>query len=86
MMTNRGACSTRIIGTWRVGTYNFDFAADKEHHGLEKLITKAEQRYTEVGSELAKHFIAQFSKGETSDQGAAPAEGCFREASEAASG
>jgi hypothetical protein len=42
--------------------YNFEFAADKEHHGLEKLIAKAEQRYTEVGSELAKHFIAQFSK------------------------
>jgi hypothetical protein len=42
--------------------YNFDFAADKEHHGLEKVIAKAEQRYTEVGSELAKHFIAQFSK------------------------
>ena len=42
--------------------YNFEFAADREHHGLEKLITKAEQRYTEVGSELAKHFIAQFSK------------------------
>src|SRR5207249_4327121 len=30
--------------------------------GLEKLITKAEQRYTEVGSELAKHFITQFQK------------------------
>ena len=42
--------------------YNFDFAADKEHHGLEKLIAKAEQRYTAVGSELAKDFIAQFSK------------------------
>src|SRR5208283_3133976 len=28
----------------------------------EKVIAKAEQRYTEVGSELAKHFIAQFSK------------------------
>jgi hypothetical protein len=42
--------------------YNFEFAASKEHHGLEKLITKAEQRYTEVGSELAKHFITQFQK------------------------
>src|ERR1022692_844049 len=42
--------------------YNFEFAASNEHHGLEKLIAKAEQRYTEVGSELAKHFIAQFSK------------------------
>lgn len=42
--------------------YNFEFAATDDHHGLEKLITKAEQRYTEVGSELAKHFITQFSK------------------------
>jgi len=42
--------------------YNFEFAAGSDHHGLEKLITKAEQRYTEVGSELAKHFITQFQK------------------------
>jgi hypothetical protein len=42
--------------------YNFDFASNNEHHGLEKLITRAEQRYTEVGSELAKHFITQFQK------------------------
>lgn len=42
--------------------YNFEFDAGNDHHGLEKLITKAEQRYTEVGSELAKHFIMQFSK------------------------
>lgn len=42
--------------------YNFEFAANQEHHGLEKLITKAEQRYTEVGSELAKTFITQFQK------------------------
>jgi hypothetical protein len=42
--------------------YNFEFAAGDDHQGLEKLITKAEQRYTEVGSELAKHFITQFVK------------------------
>jgi hypothetical protein len=42
--------------------YNFEFAANADHHGLEKLITKAEQRYTEVGSELAKHFVTQFQK------------------------
>ena len=42
--------------------YNFDFAASNDHHGLEKLITKAEQRYTEVGSELAKYFITHFQK------------------------
>jgi hypothetical protein len=40
--------------------YNFDF--HHEHHGLGKLITRAEQRYNEVGSELAKHFIANFQK------------------------
>ena len=42
--------------------YNFEFAAGDDHQGLEKLITKAEQRYTEVGSELAKHFITHFAK------------------------
>ena len=42
--------------------YNFDFAASNEHHGLDKLITKAEQRYSEVGSELARQFIVEFRK------------------------
>jgi hypothetical protein len=42
--------------------YNFEFDATAEHAGLEKLIAKAEQRYTEVGSALAKHFVTQFSK------------------------
>jgi len=42
--------------------YNFEFASGNEHHGLDKLITKAEQRYTEIGSELAKHFITHFQK------------------------
>ncbi len=42
--------------------YNFEFAAGNDHHGLEKLIIKAEQRYTEVGSELARHFITHFQK------------------------
>jgi hypothetical protein len=42
--------------------YNFEFAAGDDHQGLEKLITKAEQRYTEVGSELAKQFITHFAK------------------------
>lgn len=42
--------------------YNFEFAAGDDHQGLEKLITKAEQRYTEVGSELAKHFVTHFAK------------------------
>ena len=42
--------------------YNFEFAAGDDHHGLEKLITRAEQRYTEVGSELARHFITHFAR------------------------
>jgi hypothetical protein len=42
--------------------YNFEFAVGDDHHGLDKLITKAAQRYTEVGSALAKHFIATFQK------------------------
>ncbi|MBA3726735.1 MAG: PglZ domain-containing protein, partial [Armatimonadetes bacterium] len=42
--------------------YNFDFDASGEHQGLEKLITKAEQRYMEVGSALAKYFVTTFQK------------------------
>lgn len=42
--------------------YNFEFAADDEHETLEQLLTKAEQRYTGVGSALAKHFVTCFSK------------------------
>jgi hypothetical protein len=42
--------------------YNFDFDASGEHQELDKLITKAEQRYNEVGSAVAKHFIATFQK------------------------
>jgi hypothetical protein len=42
--------------------YNFEFDSGGEHQGLDKLITKAEQRYTEVGSDLAKRFVLQFSK------------------------
>jgi PglZ domain len=42
--------------------YNFDFAVSNDHDGLDKLITKAEQRYTEVGSGLAKQFITHFQR------------------------
>ena len=40
--------------------YNFD--PGEQQQGLEKLIVKARQRYTEVGSQLSKHFITQLSK------------------------
>ena len=42
--------------------YNFEFAVGNDHQGLDKLITRAEQRYTEVGSELAKYFISHLQK------------------------
>jgi PglZ domain len=42
--------------------YNFDFDVSGEHQGLDKLITKAEQRYMEVGSALAKLFVTTFQK------------------------
>jgi len=42
--------------------YNFEPDAADPHPGLEKLILKAEQRYTEVGSQLAKAFVKQFAK------------------------
>ena len=40
--------------------YNFDFAADGEQQGLDKLIAKAEHRYMEVGSALAKNFVTAY--------------------------
>jgi hypothetical protein len=42
--------------------YNFDPDAADPHPGLEKLILKAEHRYTEVGSQLAQAFVKQLSK------------------------
>jgi len=42
--------------------YNFDPQVGNEHESLEKLVVKAGQRYTEVGSELAQHFVSQFGK------------------------
>jgi hypothetical protein len=40
--------------------YNFNPGQDSE--GLDKLLNKAEQRYTEIGSALANHFVHQFQK------------------------
>ena len=40
--------------------YNFDFATSSDQDGLDKLITKAEQRYAEVGSDLSRLFITHF--------------------------
>ncbi|HEY1307291.1 MAG TPA: PglZ domain-containing protein [Vicinamibacterales bacterium] len=49
--------------------YNFEFAAGDDDQGLDRLITKAEQRYTEVGSELAKCFVTEFQKATHPIQG-----------------
>lgn len=40
--------------------YNFD--PGEQQQGLEKLVVKARQRYTEVGSLLSKHFVTQLAK------------------------
>jgi hypothetical protein len=42
--------------------FNFEPASGADHATLEKLIIKAEQRYTEVGSEMARRFVNQFAK------------------------
>ncbi len=40
--------------------HNFD--PSEQHEGLEKLVIKSRQRYTDVGSQLAKHFIGKYEK------------------------
>ena len=42
--------------------FNFEPELGEGHDGLDKLILKAEQRYAEVGSELAKHFVERYQK------------------------
>ena len=42
--------------------FNFEPELGEGHDGLDKLIHKAEQRYTEIGSELAKHFVERYQK------------------------
>ena len=67
--------------------YNFEFAASDQHHGLEKLITKAGAiSYTEVGFRTGEAVHHLFPESQASNQGAAPAAGDFREAGEAAPG
>ncbi len=57
--------------------YNFEFAVSGDHQGLEKLITRAEQRYTEVGSELARQYITQFQKAQHPIKGVLRQRDCF---------
>ncbi len=42
--------------------YNFEPEMGEKHDGLEKLILKARQRYTVVGSGVAKYFVEKFQK------------------------
>ncbi len=42
--------------------YNFEPETASEQGSLDQLILKAEGRYTEVGSQLARHFVTQFGK------------------------
>ena len=42
--------------------YNFESEPGQRHEALEKLVLKATGRYTEVGSALAKHFVARYQK------------------------
>jgi len=50
-MMNRGACSTRTTGTWRAVNTTLISAPVMSMTDLDKLISKAEQRYTEIGSD-----------------------------------
>jgi hypothetical protein len=42
--------------------HNFEAEIGDDHESIEKLIIRARQRYTRVGSELARHFMAQVQK------------------------
>jgi hypothetical protein len=47
-----------LKGRW----HNFESEPGDAHAGLEALVLKAERRYTEVGSELSKLFVARYAK------------------------
>ena len=40
----------------------FKFESSDDGESLEKLVIKADRRYTQVASELAKHFVTQYQK------------------------
>ncbi|MBI3467833.1 MAG: PglZ domain-containing protein, partial [Planctomycetes bacterium] len=43
-------------------SFNFESESGDDHQRLDALIVKARQRYMEVGSQLARHFVTQFEK------------------------
>jgi hypothetical protein len=57
--------------------YNFEFAVSADHQRLDKLITRAEQRYTGVGSELARQFITLFHKAQHPIKGVLRQRDCY---------
>ena len=56
----------------------FKFESSDDNGSLEKLVNKADRRYTQVGSELAKHFVTQFQKAKHPIKGRAAAGGFVR--------
>ena len=57
-----GACWTRTTATWRAAGTTSTPTPPTRIRGSTSSILKAEQRYTEVGSQLAKAFVKQFAK------------------------
>ncbi len=53
--------------------YNFEPESSDDQKSLDKLVVKAEQRYAEVGSQLARHFVTQVSRAKH------PVEGLLRQ-------
>lgn len=49
--------------------YNFEPHAD-DQDSIEKLVVKARQRYVEVGSQIARHFLTRLDKDKVPDKGA----------------
>lgn len=47
----------------------FKFESSDDNDSLEKLVIQADRRYTQVGSELAKHFVGQFQKAKHPTKG-----------------
>jgi hypothetical protein len=56
-----------------MGSRWFKFESGDDNGSLEKLVIKADRRYTQVASELAKHFVAQYQKAKH------PAKGVLRQ-------
>ncbi len=54
--------STHTTGNMERRFHNFDFDLDEGHQGLEQLILKARQRYMEVASAMAEHFLRQYQR------------------------